>query len=43
VEQIVTAPGKVNGVRMADGSFLEAPIVISNATHHVTFNELMKS
>lgn len=27
---------------LADGSFIEAPIVISNATHHVTFKNLIK-
>lgn len=32
----------MQGVRLADGSVIEAPIVISNATHHVTFKDLIK-
>lgn len=43
VDEIVTSGSKVQGVKMADGSFIEAPIVISNATHHVTFNNLIKN
>ena len=32
---------KVRGVRLSDGTEIEAPVLISNATHHVTFNKLM--
>jgi tetrahydrodipicolinate N-succinyltransferase len=33
---------KVRGVKLADGTVIEAPIVISNTTHHVTFNNMIK-
>lgn len=43
VEEIVTGIGsKVRGVKLIDGTFIEAPILISNATHHVTFKNLIK-
>ena len=44
VEEILTGHigGRVKGVRLADGSEIHAPIVISNATHHVTFKNLIK-
>lgn len=43
VDELVTGgAGKITGVRLADGTVLEAPVVISNTTHHVTFNNLIK-
>lgn len=41
-EIIVSDRSKVSGVRLADGTVIEAPVVISNTTHHVTFNQMMK-
>ncbi len=41
-EILMTTSNKVRGVRLADGTVIEAPVVISNATHHVTFNNLIK-
>ena len=43
VDEIVMMSGdkgvqRVRGVRLADGTVIEAPVVISNTTHHVTFN-----
>jgi phytoene dehydrogenase-like protein len=43
VEQLVTAGGKVTAIKLADGTELSAPIIISNTTHHVTFNNLIKN
>ena len=43
VDEILTnGKSKVRGVRLADGTEIEAPIVISNTTHHVTFNKMIK-
>ena len=33
---------RVRGVRLADGTVIEAPVVISNTTHHVTFSQMIK-
>lgn len=38
VDSIIMHGQQAKGVKMADGSIIEAPIVISNTTHHVTFN-----
>ncbi len=44
VDEILTSDGdKVRGVKLSDGTIIDAPIVISNATHHVTFNNLVKN
>jgi len=43
VEELVTSGGKVQAIKLADGTVLSAPIIISNATHHVTFNNLIKN
>lgn len=44
VDEIITSDqGKVQGVRLQNGEVVTAPIVISNATHHVTFNKLIKN
>lgn len=37
VAEIIVSGSKVNGIRLSDGTVIEAPIVISNTTHHVTF------
>eukprot|EP00586_Coscinodiscus_wailesii_P008928 CAMPEP_0172523314 /NCGR_PEP_ID=MMETSP1066-20121228/293596_1 /TAXON_ID=671091 /ORGANISM="Coscinodiscus wailesii, Strain CCMP2513" /LENGTH=578 /DNA_ID=CAMNT_0013306385 /DNA_START=23 /DNA_END=1759 /DNA_ORIENTATION=+ len=47
VEEIVVSDGrvgkkKVDGVRLSDGSVVEADAVVSNATPHHTFLELLK-
>lgn len=43
VDEIITSgKSKVRGVRLADGTVIEAPVVISNTTHHVTFNKMIK-
>ncbi len=42
VDQLLIEGKKVTGVKLADGTVVEAPIVISNATHHVTFKNLIK-
>lgn len=41
VDEIVVEDRRVRGVRLADGSFIEAPIVISNADHKRTVRELV--
>jgi len=41
VAEIKTTGTKATGVRLQDGREFDAPIVISNATHHVTFKNLM--
>lgn len=44
IDEIITeGTSKVSGVRLADGTVIEAPVVISNATHHVTFKKLIKN
>lgn len=42
VDQIITYGLETKGVKLKDGTIIEAPIVISNTTHHVTFNQLIK-
>lgn len=41
VEEILVKRGKVRGVRMADGTDIEAPLVISNAGVFNTFGQLL--
>ena len=41
VAEILAENGRVHGVRLADGSVIEARQVASNATAHVTFEKLM--
>ncbi|WP_420467836.1 phytoene desaturase family protein [Panacagrimonas sp.] len=42
VAEILVEAGRTRGVRLADGSVIEAPAVASNATAQVTFEKLMK-
>eukprot|EP00742_Colponemidia_sp_Colp-10_P008874 GILJ01009638.1.p1 GENE.GILJ01009638.1~~GILJ01009638.1.p1 ORF type:complete len:581 (+),score=102.40 GILJ01009638.1:22-1743(+) len=41
VQRIVVNNGKVQGVQLADGSVISAPIVLSNATPHITYTKLV--
>lgn len=41
VSELITDGNKISGVKLQSGQVYEAPIVISNATHHVTFNNLI--
>ena len=41
VRRIRTHQGRVVGVELADGSTLDAPIVISNADPHLTYTQMM--
>ncbi|HVL91594.1 MAG TPA: NAD(P)/FAD-dependent oxidoreductase [Actinomycetota bacterium] len=41
VSRIVTGGGRVRGVTLADGTMIEAPLVLSNATPAVTFGTLL--
>ncbi|NCG20734.1 MAG: FAD-dependent oxidoreductase [Rhodobacterales bacterium] len=41
VSKILTDKGKVTGVRLADGTEISAPVVISNADPEITFRRLM--
>ena len=41
VESILARGGKVHGVRMKDGHEIHAPMVISNAGVHTTFEDLL--
>ena len=43
VDELITNGSRITGVKMANGEIISAPIVISNATHHVTFNNLIKN
>ena len=43
VERIVSKDGRVRGVALDDGTFVEADVVVSNANPHHTFTELMDS
>jgi phytoene dehydrogenase-like protein len=41
-EMIIGNTRRVEGIRLADGTVVRAPVVISNATHNVTFRNLIK-
>ncbi len=41
VKKILTENQQVKGVEMADGTILEAPYVISNVSHDLTFNQML--
>jgi phytoene dehydrogenase-like protein len=41
-EILIDGRSKARGVRLDDGTVIEAPVVISNTTHHVTFNKMIK-
>ncbi|MBS1881575.1 MAG: NAD(P)/FAD-dependent oxidoreductase [Actinobacteria bacterium] len=41
VAEILVSKGRVEGVRLADGSTRTAPVVLSNADPHVTFTKLV--
>ena len=43
VEEILTPGNKATGVRLSNGDELTAPLIISNAGVHTTFNHLIKN
>ncbi|MBK7477256.1 MAG: NAD(P)/FAD-dependent oxidoreductase [Haliscomenobacter sp.] len=42
VERILTSGKHITGVRMADGTEITAPVVVSSAGVHVTYNQLLR-